>query len=162
MQLGEIEFNPIPFNFRQLVVENISLLEPQAIQKNIKLSHGILYDFEVYGDRNMIATVMRNLISNALKFTRQDGYVHVFINPDGNNCEICIQDNGVGISEERLSKLFKPEEKFNTKGTANEKGTGLGLILCKDFVEKNRGTITAKSIPDEGSMFCITLPYYLP
>jgi signal transduction histidine kinase len=160
MQSGEIEFNPVPFNLRQLVVEVVALLESQAQQKNIQITHHFNHDFEVLGDRNMISTVLRNLISNAVKFTNNGGVILIFCQMREGICEVTVQDNGVGMSEENLERLFRPEGKFNTKGTANEKGTGLGLILCKDFVEKNKGQISARSKQNEGSSFTFTIPVF--
>lgn len=162
MQSGEIEFNPVPFNLRQLVVEVIVLLESQAQQKNIQLTHHFNQDFEVLGDRNMLSTVLRNLLSNAIKFTNQGGVILIYSHIKDGFCEVTVQDNGVGMSDENLERLFRPEGKFNTKGTANEKGTGLGLILCKEFVEKNKGQISARSKQHEGSSFTFTIPVFGP
>ncbi|MBE0646735.1 MAG: ATP-binding protein, partial [Bacteroidales bacterium] len=112
----------------------------------------------VLADRDMILTVLRNLISNAVKFTSFGGKIHIIVTPNHDFCEISVRDSGIGISKEDIDKLFRIDSKFSTRGTADEKGTGLGLILCKEFVEKHGGKIWVESELGKGSTFRFTLP----
>ena len=106
----------------------------------------------------MIRTVLRNLISNGIKYTNQGGYINIKSFCDSKLCEISVTDTGIGISKENIDKIFKIDESFSTLGTEREKGTGLGLILCKEFVEKNGGRLMVKSESEKGSTFSFTLP----
>jgi signal transduction histidine kinase len=115
-------------------------------------------DFIVKADRNMICTVLRNLLGNAIKFTPLNGTINVNITLNNENYEISVTDTGTGISDEELSRLFRIEHKQSKPGTENEKGTGLGLILCREFVEKHGGKIWAESEAGKGSRFVFTLP----
>jgi signal transduction histidine kinase len=111
-----------------------------------------------YGDRDMINSVIRNLVTNAVKFTERDKKVEIQLNPKDKEVEVSIMDEGIGISSEQLEKLFRIDEKFKSTGTAGEKGTGLGLIICREFVEKNGGEIHVRSSPGKGSVFSFTIP----
>jgi signal transduction histidine kinase len=106
----------------------------------------------------MINTVVRNLISNALKFTEQGGWVSISAKKYENFVQVEVEDNGLGIEKENIPRLFSLEESYSTKGTGDEHGTGLGLILCKDFIERNGGEMFVKSEPGKGSKFIFTLP----
>jgi signal transduction histidine kinase len=106
----------------------------------------------------MISTVLRNLFSNSIKFTQPGGQIEVSSCAKGDFYEFCISDNGIGIDKDTLNGLFDLSSKVQRKGTSQETGTGLGLILCKEFVEKNRGKISVESQPDNGSKFCFTIP----
>jgi signal transduction histidine kinase len=103
-------------------------------------------------------TVIRNLLSNAIKYTNQGGYIKIVTSKFNDLCKLSISDNGIGISEKNLGKIFQIDESYSTPGTEREKGTGLGLILCKEFTDKNKGSIWAESKLGEGSTFNITLP----
>ena len=157
-QTGTLKYNPEKISINQLVDENINLLESTAKNKNIRIFSEL--DKEVYAqaDKNMIRTVLRNLISNGIKYTNQGGYINIRSFCDNHICEISVADNGIGISAENIDKIFKIDESFSTIGTEREKGTGLGLILCKEFVEKNGGRLRVKSEPEKGSAFSFTLP----
>lgn len=157
-QTGNISYKPEHVDLSIVANENITVLKPHAEGKRIKLSSNIGYTTEVFADTNMIHTVIRNLVSNAVKFTKKGGSVTISSRADGEFEQICITDTGIGISKENISKLFKIDEQFKTDGTANEKGTGLGLILCKEFVEKNGGRIWVESELGKGSKFCFTVP----
>jgi signal transduction histidine kinase len=111
-----------------------------------------------YGDRDMINSVIRNLVTNAVKFTERDRKVEIQLTPGDKEVEVSIMDEGIGISSEQLEKLFRIDEKFKSTGTAGEKGTGLGLIICREFVEKNGGEIHVSSSPGKGSVFSFTIP----
>jgi len=106
----------------------------------------------------MISTILRNLVSNAIKFTRPNGQITISSRKTETELSISVIDNGVGMNEETLGKLFRIEESISTKGTDNERGTGLGLILCREFIEKHNGSIRAESEPGMGSVFTFTIP----
>jgi signal transduction histidine kinase len=145
-------------NMHSLAEENIHLLAGQALQKRISLHNSIPEDLTAYGDIDTIRLILRNLISNATKFTPEDGRIEVLGEAHGNMCRITVKDNGVGISKRSMELLFRQHENPTTKGTGNEKGTGLGLILCKDFIERNSGRIWAESEEGKGSSFIFELP----
>ncbi len=157
-QRGQIQFNPCEFNFKFLSVEIVKLLKPSAENKNITLINNIPVSFPIFADENMINTVVRNLISNAIKFTHPDGTITLDGNDDSDNTIISISDTGVGMSTETIDMLFRIDSKVSTMGTSNETGTGLGLILCKEFIEKHNGTIRVESELGKGSNFIIALP----
>ena len=156
-QTGNIEFKPEKFDLNAVVIENIELLRGQAQAKSIALEQTSNETTMVYAHRNSINTVIRNLVSNAIKFTPTGGRITLDIKPDGDHVVTSISDTGVGMSPEIISKLFRIDTKHSTKGTANEKGTGLGLILCREFVEKNGGRIWVTSKPEQGSVFSFSL-----
>jgi signal transduction histidine kinase len=157
-QAGIIAFQPKALNIKDVINDTISLLENTANNKNIKLSSENSEKFEVICDEEMIKTVLRNLISNGIKFTNEGGTVTTILKKIGNHIEITIVDSGIGMSPEIKSELFKIDRITTSKGTSGEKGTGLGLILCKEFVEKNNGKIWVESKPGEGSRFIFTIP----
>ena len=139
------------------------MLNQSAQSKTIKLTNQIKKDVCVYADKDMLSTVIRNLISNAIKFTHKGGDITIdssFIKDKKNQrfTEISIIDNGVRISKETQSKLFDISESTSTRGTDNESGTGLGLMLCKEFVEKHKGKIRVESKIEKGSSFYFTIP----
>ncbi len=158
IQCGIIEFLPAQFDIQPIVERTINLLGPNARHKQIELRSRVLSETLVTADANMVETVVRNLVSNALKFTNPNGVITVSAVESGSFIEIAVADTGVGIPEEDLRNLFWIEEKIQTKGTAGETGTGLGLVLCKEFVEKNGGAIWAESQVDQGTTFRFTLP----
>jgi len=151
---------PTPENIDISTIANNSLgfLKPQAEKKNIKLFSGIHFGTIAFCDENMITTVIRNLIANAIKFTNTGGSVRIWATLKEEIVEVIVADNGVGISTENISKLFRLDESVKTRGTYGEQGTGLGLLLCKEFIELNNGTIWAESEPGKGSQFKFTLP----
>lgn len=157
-QSGRIDFNPTAFNISMLLQENTNLFKLSADKKNIRLLSNFNENLIALGDREMINTVVRNLLNNAIKFTPEGKSVKV--NCDKCNGTVCvtIEDEGVGIPEESLNKLFKIDQKVKTKGTAGEKGTGLGLIICQEFIEKNGGKIKVSSNINSGSTFTFSLP----
>ena len=158
MQRGLIDFNPEPIQVSALVQRSIALLMPSAAQKAITLTQAVNPSLLGMADHKMIDAVVRNLISNAIKFTNQGGTIEVSGNDDGAFMTIAVKDNGVGIGEQFLPKLFRIDEQYRRTGTANERGTGLGLILCKEFVERNGGEIRVESKVGNGSTFSFTLP----
>jgi len=156
-QSGNIEFYPTKNNLKNIIQENILLAENQANNKEIQIENHITDDYFVFCDKNMINTVIRNLLTNAVKFTTNKGKITTAIKLIENNYEVTISDTGVGISPENIDKLFRIDSKHQTLGTADEKGTGLGLILCKEFIEKHKGKIWAESEKGKGSDFKFTL-----
>jgi PAS domain S-box-containing protein len=155
---GGMEFKPGNFEMENLINKVVLLFADIARQKSITISKPALHSLTVYADKNMISTVMRNLISNALKFTRPGGKISIAVEGKQNQIHVKVSDNGIGIEKNSLEKLFRIDENFSTPGTLNEKGTGLGLILCKEFVEKNGGKIWVESTPGKGSDFYFTIP----
>ncbi len=158
-QLGHTSFNPESFDIEALILEAINLAVPQAKIKGISIKLLMLEKACVHADANMIRTVVRNLLSNAVKFSYEGGMITIEASKLKDKIKISIADTGTGIEPKTLKSLFNIEEKVcSSKGTANEKGSGLGLILCKDFVEKNGGTISVESKVGKGSTFSFTIP----
>ena len=161
VQTGRIEFNPISFDLNNLAHDVIALYQVNAARKKIVLTNSIENEYNVKADKFMIDTILRNLVSNSIKFTKQGGEITIVSEELSNEkmLQISVEDTGVGMKEEVISKLFKIDEHVTTKGTDKEKGTGLGLILCKEFIEKHGGQIWAESTLGEGSQFKFTIPY---
>ncbi|MGE5500096.1 MAG: sensor histidine kinase [Syntrophothermus sp.] len=153
-----IRFTPVKVKLDKELSSIISLFGHLAKNKNISLEYSFDRSFYVIADRNMLGTIIRNLISNSIKFTNEGGSVSLNINERGDYTEIAISDTGVGMGKEKIDNLFKIGQKVSTKGTANEEGTGLGLLLCKEMVEKQNGIIRAESYPGKGTTFYFTLP----
>lgn len=158
LQKADIQFNPVRIDLQNLVIENINLLKSTAYTKDISLSMKLEAGSAIFGDEYMITTVLRNLIYNAIKFTPKGGSIEVSSHINQKAIHVAVKDNGMGIQEENKEKLFRPEIHFTSRGTANEKGSGIGLTLCKEFVEKNGGEISVDSKFDEGSTFKFTVP----
>ncbi|MDP3914114.1 MAG: two-component regulator propeller domain-containing protein [Bacteroidota bacterium] len=158
-QSGVIEFKPQEILLKDTFSNAIGLFKETAHAKNIELGF-TLADTEmvVYADKNMLDAIMRNLISNAIKFTNTEGKVHVFAEANEEFAVVKVTDNGVGISPEIQRQLFRIDKQTSTYGTNNESGTGLGLILVKEFVTKQGGTIGVESIKGKGSTFYFSLP----
>lgn len=157
-QTGRIEFNPERFDFSEFINEITLLFDDIARQKEIVIKRETPPNTLVFADPAMINTVMRNLISNAIKFTKPDGQIIITVTGKPQEINVSVKDSGIGISAERKDKLFRLDESYSTPGTNNEKGTGLGLILCKEFVEKHGGTIWVESEPGKGSVFSFSIP----
>ncbi len=157
-QRGTINHNPAPFSVKMAITEVTNLFEEPLKRKGLELKITIAEDFNVYADKNLFTTTLRNLISNSVKFT-PTGFIEVQASPGEMVATIKVIDTGLGISSENIGKLFKETEHFSTYGTSNEKGSGLGLNLCKDFAEKNGGTIGVESEEGKGSTFWFTVPH---
>jgi PAS domain S-box-containing protein len=157
-QTGRLQYNPDTFDLRDVVQNSIMLLKMNADKKNIGLISDVQEQSYVYADINMVDTVLRNLISNAIKFTPEKGKITISDEVKGEFREVSVTDTGLGISEEDINKLFRIDVHHTTIGTSKEKGTGLGLILCKEFIEKNGGEIWVESRLGEGTTFYFTLP----
>ena len=157
-QTGQIVYEPTSMNLF-IVVEGIfALLNGKAMGKNILMENKIDPSTLINADKNMLSTILRNLISNAIKFTPQEGKICVSASENKEYIEVSVTDTGVGIEEKYIPLLFRIDSKYSTPGTNNETGTGLGLILCREFVEKHKGKIWVESEINKGSRFIFTLP----
>ncbi|NQU54404.1 MAG: hybrid sensor histidine kinase/response regulator [Bacteroidetes bacterium] len=157
-QTGRVRVEATRFFPYNVIHENISVLCQHADNKGITLINKVPDSICCFADQNMISTVFRNLISNSIKFTNEGGSIEVSVSATNNSYQFCISDTGIGMSEDTVSKLFNITEKVQRSGTADETGTGLGLILCKEFIEKNKGNIFVESQQNEGSKFFFTIP----
>lgn len=157
-QTGQMNFAPATLNLNPIVLQVLDTLEPIAQVKNISLNYDQSIDINVYADENMLKTVLRNLISNGIKFTNTNGKIHVNTIHKPDLIEINVSDNGIGMHKDVQDQLFKNNETHTTSGTANEAGSGLGLLICKEFVEKHDGDIWVESEIGKGSEFKFTLP----
>jgi signal transduction histidine kinase len=160
-QNKEKNFKPIKINLYELLREEIDNLKTLASQKQITLRHTIKPDLNVTADIQMAKTILRNLISNAIKYTNIKGEIVIDAAEVKQYVEIAIKDNGIGMSKEDQKKLFKIDSFHSTPGTHDEKGTGLGLLLCKEFVELHGGNIRINSETGKGSRITFTLPHYI-
>jgi PAS domain S-box-containing protein len=162
-QTGNIPFAPEMIDLHFVVSNSIDIMKMNADVKHIRIVSNVSELTFVFADLNMISTVIRNLISNAIKFTFENGEIEIkFKKTRGSNgeklIEISVSDNGIGIEDNIIQKLFKIESQYTSLGTSKEKGTGLGLILCNEFIEKHNGTIHVVSEPKKGTTFIISLP----
>jgi two-component system sensor histidine kinase/response regulator len=159
LERGLIKCVPEDISIADIAEQNIYLLRTRIEHKQITPRNLIPKGTRAYADENMVNTIMRNLLSNALKFTESGGTIDVSLpHRNKNVVEIAVSDTGVGINQENMEKLFRIDAKFTTTGTDGEQGTGLGLVLCKELVEKNGGTIRVESEVGKGTMFVFTLP----
>lgn len=156
-QMGGVKVEPRDFCIREMIENNAQLLGKLALSKGIILRNHLAKQVMVFADPNMMDVVVRNLMGNAIKFCNKNDHIDITAMENGEKMQICIADTGIGISKQSLESLFSLDM-ISTRGTANEKGTGLGLLLCKEFVEKNNGTIEAESEENQGSKFYFTLP----
>ena len=157
-QRGFIDYSPTEFDLVLQVEENINLHRIHAEKKGVLLKTNVKKTYTAFADRQMINTVLRNLINNAVKFTESGKTVEVSVRREEKFLEVEVKDEGVGISKENMEKLFRIDVKYKTLGTSGEKGTGLGLILCHEFVQKNFGAIWCESQPGKGTSFFFTVP----
>ena len=160
-QNKEKNFNPVKINLYELLGEEIESFNTSAKQKQIAMNHSIEPNLNVTADLQMVKTILRNLISNAIKFTNINGEISINALEKQQFVEVAVKDDGIGVSSEAQKKLFKIDLFHSTPGTNNERGTGLGLLLCKEFVELHGGSIWTESEPGKGSRFAFTLPHYI-
>ncbi len=158
MRNGKADYKPEIIELEEIVDETILVLYDNAHKKNIQLQRDIMNNLSVYADRKMISSILQNLLYNAIKFTFRGGNIRISAHEENEYIRISVRDSGIGISERDISRLFKIEEQCSIPGTENEKGTGLGLLLCKELVEINNGRIWVESKLDKGSTFNFTLP----
>lgn len=157
-QMGAITLKPESSNLIETVESVFRTVRSSADKKKIHVSINIEPELMIYADINMIRTVLRNLLMNAVKFTHKNGEISLNAVEKDNMLMIAIKDNGVGISKSNLEKIFNIDEVLTTVGTENEKGSGLGLVICREFIEKNGGRISVESELNKGTQFCITIP----
>jgi len=160
-QNKEKSFNPVKINLRELILSELESFNTSASQKHVALDQFIFQDIYLTADIQMVQTIFRNLISNAIKYSNQGGIIFISASEGEQFVEIEVMDNGIGMTENTLNKLFKMDAFHSTLGTDNEHGTGLGLLFCKEFVEMHGGKIWAESKPGKWSKFRFTLPHYL-
>ena len=156
-QMDGDELNATDFALQKLAEDVTNALTHSAKEKGIVIEAEI-DDILLHADYQMISTVLRNLIANAIKFVEPDGHIHVSAKETDHDVVIRVRDNGLGLDVDVIPRLFNIDEKVTTLGTAGERGTGLGLPLCKDMVQRHGGTIEAANNPDGGACFTITLP----
>jgi len=161
LQTGKIVFSPGMLDIAREVEYSVDIFRAIGLRKNIKLDISIPSGSRVFADKNMVRSILQNLISNALKFTSGNGTIKIRTVLKDREYEILISDTGIGMEESDLLKLFRIDISFTRKGTALESGTGLGLLLCKELVEKNGGKIWAESQVNTGSVFHFTLPAFM-
>lgn len=159
---GTIHYAPTSLCLHQQIAENISLLSESANLKGVHLQNSVSTAIHVQADKDMLLFILRNLLSNAIKFSYEKGQVEVKAQVKGSQIVISVQDKGAGMGEEEVSKMFASEQHFTTPGTANEKGTGLGLLLCKEFVSLHQGCIQVESKLGVGTCITFTLPSVTP
>lgn len=159
-QTGKIHIEPKKTDLKFIVDENLNLLILQAANKQITLTSNISEPIYIWADEDAVHVIIRNLLNNAIKFTYQGGAVSISVSKNQDQIVLSIKDDGIGISPENIEKLFRIDEQFKQPGTNNETGTGLGLVLCKDFAEANKGTLKVESKIGEGSTFILSLPAY--
>ena len=157
-QTDKIKFSPEDVDIHDVVKSTVDLQKISAEKKKIEIKSHVKKNNFAYADKNMITTVIRNLISNAIKFTKSNGKIEIAFNGNEKSVEITISDNGIGINQENLENLFRIDSYSSTSGTLGESGTGLGLIICKEFVEKNGGKINVVSKEGKGTAFTFSLP----
>lgn len=158
LHTGKISFEPENINFSELVLGILELMRQNAGQKKINIENNFPGGIEINADPNMLNSIIRNLVSNAIKFTEPGGKIIIDFDSSDGYYKLTVTDNGVGMKEEDLKKLFKIDEQQSKIGTSKEKGSGLGLILAKEFVDRHGGNISVTSSFGEGSSFTVALP----
>lgn len=161
LQNGAIEFCPINIFIKEIIDRITAHTKTAAERKSIVFFTKADPEIEVYADPNMLDTILRNLVSNAIKFTNIGGEIHISAVKEQDFIKISVKDTGIGIAKQDVQKLLKIENKFKREGTEGEQGTGLGLLLCREFIEKNNGSISIESEIDQGTTFTFTLPAVL-
>ena len=154
-------FNPVKINLRGLIKDEIDKMNTPADQKQISLNHSIAPNLNIAADIKMIRTILRNLIGNAIKYTNSGGEITISALEREKYIEITVKDNGIGISRAAQRNLFKNDGLYSETGTRNEEGTGIGLLLCKEFVELHGGEIRVQSILGKGCKVIFTMPNYI-
>lgn len=158
VQTGRMEFIPENLDMKEIILGAVDLYQGNAINKQIELVSEVDEYSIAFADKNMIETVVRNLISNAIKFSNPNDKIYIRSKVKDEKILVEVEDTGIGMSEAKLNKLFRINESFTTDGTSKERGSGLGLILCKEFIEKNSGEISAESKYSKGSIFRFHIP----
>lgn len=157
-QTGRMEFNPERFDMVETIEETIQLFSNNALQKSIHIEKQLPERMPVYADMAMISTIVRNLLSNAIKFTNEGGTIRILARTSNEEMIVSVCDTGIGMSKKVMDKIFHIDSSYSTPDTYGNKGTGLGLMLCKEFAEKHKGCIRIESEPNKGSVFHFILP----
>ena len=157
-QLGKIEFEQKTLNLKKIIENNLEMLGGSVLKKEIKMINQLKDDILVFADEDMVNSILLNLITNAIKFSNRGGEISISADCQNGYANISIKDTGIGMDELTLKKIFKLDAKKSTPGTENETGTGLGLLIVKEFIEKHGGRIKVASQPSKGSTFSFTLP----
>jgi len=157
-QQNKLSSHPVELNPREVTQEVFQVLQTRATLKNIQLISNIDPELQVSADPNLLKALLINLINNAIKFTTKNGLIEVTAGKEGEKVRICIRDTGIGIPADQLQNLFRLDNPFKRPGTENEAGTGLGLIMCREYLDIMGGSISVESREGEGSVFCITIP----
>jgi two-component system, sensor histidine kinase and response regulator len=157
-QTGRLEFDPDFFELTSIIEEIVELYSDTAEQKSISITIKLPNAIPVFADKSIVKTILRNLISNAIKFTNPEGEIIIGAEQRKDELIVSVSDNGIGIKEENINKLFRIDYCYSTLGTNKEKGTGLGLLLCKEFIEMHGGKIWVESKKNKGSIFNFSLP----
>lgn len=157
-EMNNLTFEPVSFILDDVINSTISLFKQSAGKKNIAIKFTNGKKHEVFADKDMVQTIIRNLVNNAIKFSYNDSNITIVVRSENDMVEVSVKDQGRGIKEEHKLILFDNNNFITTRGTNNEKGTGVGLNLCKDFVEKNKGKLWFESEEEKGSTFYFTLP----
>lgn len=160
-QTGGMEFHPTDLSIKYLVNNTLDLVKANALNKNITMMFDLDNDYIIFADARMVLTVLRNLITNAIKYTKRGGYISVIVSKEDSyppKAVVCIEDSGIGIDQKDLQSIFTITANKGRPGTDNEPSTGLGLILCKEFIMKNGGNIWVESVINQGSKFYFSLP----
>jgi signal transduction histidine kinase len=158
VQRGTLAYRPTVIDLGGVAFESVFIAKSQAAQKEITLDNRIAQNILVFADREMVSTVFRNLLSNAIKFTARGGRISLSARPLEEFVQVTVDDNGIGLSQAQQEKLFRLDSQVKTRGTEGEEGSGLGLILCRELIEKNAGDIWLESAPQQGARFHFTLP----
>lgn len=158
MQKGHIQYKPTAINLKELLENILNIFNNSALKKGIQFVDTVPEEVFVWSDENMIQTVLRNILDNAIKYSKKNGRIFIDVNLLKNKVKITISDNGIGMPESIRKSLFDITEKVVREGTDKEKGSGLGLILCKEFIEHSGGKLTVKSIDQKGTSISFTLP----
>ncbi len=157
---NQIVFNPTPCNISTICDEIINQIGESAQQKNIAINSFHRNELYAFADKNMLGVILRNLLSNAIKYTESNGKIEIYSMPVGEFVEITFSDNGIGMTKEVIAKLFSTDLYESEAGTENESGTGLGLVICNDFIQRNHGKIWGENNAEKGASFKLTLPIY--
>lgn len=158
IQTGGVVIDPEELDLHRLLENNLSLFESSMVRKELKVENHFTGNEKAWADENTIDAVLRNLISNAIKFTPRGGTISFFSEKNGSELKIGIRDSGIGMSEEKQKDIFQVDVRSSTPGTEEESGTGLGMVLCREFIEKNGGQIRIESEIDQGSLIEFSLP----
>ncbi len=158
MQLDKVEYKQTKINLFELVSKKMDLLSLQANNKNIAIVNNVKKDCFVLADNNMLGSIVQNFITNAIKFTNKNGAINITSTYENESVIVTIEDNGIGMTKERVEEIFRLDSTKSSTGTAGERGTGLGVILCKEMIEKQGGKLTISSEPNVGTKVIFSIP----